>query len=179
MTSAPRRLLVVEDDDALRATLRVEFEDRGFEVCEAAGLPDLERIDLRAVSHAAVDLRLAASSGLEAVERIRRAAPAARIVVMTGYGSIPTAVEAVKRGAHNYLTKPLTAAKLEEALLAGTEPPAHPAPRKSRGEGETLARHERDYIDYVLLQCGGNITRAARWLGLHRQSLQRKLKKYT
>jgi two-component system response regulator RegA len=93
-------------------------------------------------------------------------------VVLTGYGSISTAVEAIKRGAVNYLTKPVSLERLEKALWVdlppGEEDPDEPI--------ESLERHEREYLEYVLARCGGNISKAARWLNLHRQSLQRKLR---
>ena len=95
-------------------------------------------------------------------------------MVLTGYGSIATAVQAVKLGAHDYLTKPIDFDTLERTLQGGGahEDAAEP-------EAQSLARHEREYIEYILAECGGNISQAARRLGLHRQSLQRKLRKYT
>jgi len=122
-----------------------------------------------------VDLRIGADSGLDVIDAIMASAPAARAVVLTGYGSLPTAVQAVKQGATNYLAKPVTIERLERALWTDDPDPEDIAVPNGR---ESLARHEREYIEYVLLQCDGNISKAARWLGIHRQSLQRKLRKF-
>jgi two-component system response regulator RegA len=94
---------------------------------------------------------------------------------LTGYGSIATAVQATKNGATNYLTKPIDMDELEHTLITGGPDEETPIP----DEFQSLDRHEREYIEYVLNECGGNISQAARRLGLHRQSLQRKLRKFT
>ena len=110
------------------------------------------------------------------VALIKQQEPTTRIVVLTGYGSIATAVQATKLGARQYLTKPVDIDELERALLADDDAEGQvPIPE----EFQSLDRHEREYIEYVLAECGGNISQAARRLGLHRQSLQRKLRKYT
>lgn len=163
-------LLIVEDDKSFARTLALEFSDRGYETAVVHSLADLEALSPEAPRFAIVDLRLGADNGLSAVEKILTLSPACRIVMLTGYGSIATAVKAVKLGAANYLTKPAAMELIEKALwvdLAADE-----------GVPASLARHEREYIEFVLAQCGGNITKAADWLGLHRQSLQRKLRKY-
>lgn len=165
-------LLLVEDDRLFREALAQELGFRGYAVVEAAGLAEIPSRGM--FSHAIVDLRLGAENGLDAVQRIALAWPGCRIIVLTGYGSIATAVRAVKLGAAEYLTKPLSTDDLARAL-AGSGRPAEavataPLP---------LDRHEREYIEYVLTRCEGNVSRAARELGLHRQSLQRKLRKFT
>ncbi len=172
---AERRLLIVEDDAALAETLACEFRDRGYRVRHVTGLGGLEQALSDRVDFAVVDLRLRGDSGLDAISAIRSAHPEARVVVLTGYGSIATAVQATKLGASQYLTKPVDVDDLERALLQGD---ADPEGVEIPEEFLSLARHEREYIEYVLAQCGGNITQAARRLGLHRQSLQRKLRKY-
>ncbi len=97
------------------------------------------------------------------------------VIVLTGYGSIATAVKATKLGATAYLTKPVEAEEIERAFLGEETDEDIPIP----DEFQSLYRHEREYIEYVLAECDGNISQAARRLGLHRQSLQRKLRKYT
>lgn len=128
------------------------------------------------VRFAIVDLRIGPDSGISSLDEIKKRWPNCRVVILTGYGSISTAVQAIKLGAANYLTKPVSIETLERALwidLANQTSEAEPADRAS------LARHEREYIEYVLAECGGNISKAAEWLGVYRQSLQRKLKKFT
>jgi len=95
-------------------------------------------------------------------------------VLLTGYASVATAVEAMKLGAHHYLTKPCDPDAIEEAFGKDKGDPMVVVPENP----PSLARHEREYIEYVLAATGGNISEAARRLGLHRQSLQRKLRKY-
>lgn len=169
-------LLIVEDDDRFADTLATEFSDRGYEVARAAGLSDLHALDATAYRYAVVDLRLRRDSGLDAISWIKEKSPETRVVVLTGYGSIATAVQATKNGAEKYLTKPVDIDELEIALRGTEEGDAEiEIPEKFL----SLDRHEREYIEYVLQECDGNISQAARRLGLHRQSLQRKLRKYT
>jgi len=177
MSEQPIDLMLVEDDEAFRETVALEFEDRGYRVSQAGSLSDAEGLLAGGLQprFAVVDLRIGADSGLDVVDAIVAAAPQARAVILTGYGSLPTAVQAVKQGAINYLAKPTTITKLERALWTDEPDPQDLAVPDSR---ESLARHEREYIEYVLLQCEGNISKAARWLGIHRQSLQRKLRKF-
>jgi two-component system response regulator RegA len=178
MTDEAPCLLLAEDDESFRETLVLEFTERGYTVREAASEEEVEAVLASGFlpRFAVVDLRLGQDDGLRVVERIVRANPDVRSVILTGYGSLATAVTAMKVGAVNYLAKPVTIKRLERALWTDEPDPqdvAVPSPR------ESLARHEREYIEYVLLQCEGNISKAARWLGIHRQSLQRKLRKYS
>lgn len=162
------RLLVVEDDPRLRRTLRQEFTERAYTVAEA---DSLETIPDEGFDFALVDLRLRGESGLRAIPVILARSPDCRIVALTGFGSIASAVEAIKLGAVNYLTKPASIERIEAALLGAdhnvTETP----------EPMSLSRKEHEYIEYMLIQHDGNIAKTAKALGLHRQSLQRKLKK--
>jgi two-component system response regulator RegA len=167
-------LLIVEDDARFAETLAAEFRDRGYAVEAVGGLAELDSVDGEAVDYAIVDLRLRQDSGLDAISKIAQRWPGVRVVVLTGYASIATAVQATKLGAVNYLTKPVDIDAIERAFQEDEDDPIE-VPR----EFQSLARHEREYIEFVLAECGGNISQAARRLGLHRQSLQRKLRKYT
>jgi two-component system response regulator RegA len=168
-----RRLLIVEDDDILRARLARAFRERGFEVREAADAAGADRAArAEPPSHALVDLRLPDASGLEVVRALVAADPVPAVVVLTGYGSIATALEAVRLGARHYLPKP---ADVDEVVSAFERAPAMVRP--SRTAVPTLARVEWEHINRVLADCGGNISEAARVLGIHRRSLQRKLGK--
>jgi len=167
-------LLIVEDDEALRERLARAFGTRGFDV-QTAGSADeaLTRLAADTPEFVVVDLRMPGGSGLDLVSRFIEADPATRIVVLTGYGSIATAVEAVRRGAAHYLTKPADADQILAALTGGSGPAAE-VPAKPM----SLDQVEWEHINRVLLECQGNISEAARVLGLHRRSLQRKLAKY-
>ncbi|MBW2422779.1 MAG: response regulator [Deltaproteobacteria bacterium] len=171
-----RSLLIVEDNDRFADTLASEFRDRGYLVERARDLAGIEAIPDLDTQFAVVDLRLGADSGLDAIQSILARSPDARIVVLTGYGSIATAVKATKLGAIGYLMKPSDVDQIERVLLDGDDIDTElPIP----DEFQSLYRHEREYIEFVLAECDGNISQAARRLGLHRQSLQRKLRKYT
>jgi len=170
----PTSLLVVDDDAVFRRRLSRAFAERGFEVREAAGAAEaMERARAESPEWALVDLRMPDGSGLDVVRELATLDPTTRIVVLTGYGSIATAVEAVRLGAADYLTKPADVDEILARLEGRTPDPsqavATPTP--------SLARVEWEHIQRVLADCGGNVSRAARVLGLHRRSLQRKLAK--
>ena len=171
-----RSVLLVEDNDRFAETLGSELRDRGYDVHRAADLAAVDAIPNLDVQYAVVDLRLGADSGLDAIQKILGRCPEARIIVLTGYGSIATAVKATKLGAVGYLMKPTDVDQVERALHEEDDEESEvPIP----DEFQSLYRHEREYIEFVLAECEGNISQAARRLGLHRQSLQRKLRKYT
>jgi two-component system response regulator RegA len=167
-------LLVVEDDEALRTRLVRAFGDRGFAAHGAESVQEALRLTDDAPEYAVVDLRIGEGSGLEVVRALVAKDPATRIVMLTGYGSIATAVEAMRLGAVHYLTKPADADEILSALRRGesNDAPVPPA------ETLSLARAEWEHINRVLVDVSGNISEAARRLGLHRRSLQRKLSKY-
>jgi two-component system response regulator RegA len=169
------KLLVVDDDDDFRESMELEFSDRGYQVI---GAPDhRSALGLAAVHRppfAVIDLRLQGERGLEVLQDLVERLPGIRAVVLTGYSSIATAVEAMKLGAHHYLTKPADPDAIDQAFKTDKGDPTVPVP----DHPPSLARHEREYIEAVLNATGGNISEAARRLGLHRQSLQRKLRKY-
>ncbi|MEZ4225549.1 MAG: response regulator [Polyangiaceae bacterium] len=166
-------LLVVDDDDVLRTQLVRAFADRGFMASGAANAREaLELAAREAPELAVVDLRIGAESGLELLPRLLEIEPAMRIVVLTGYGSIATAVQATKIGATNYLAKPADVDDILHALEPNSSGSA------ANGEVPSLARAEWEHINRVLSDCGGNISEAARKLRIHRRSLQRKLNKF-
>ncbi len=175
MTDELPRLLIVEDDPRFADTLATEFRDRGYDVDWLDSLQAVEGCPALDHAYAVVDLRLRQDSGLDVITTIKGRSPETVIVVLTGYGSIATAVKATKLGATAYLTKPVDVDQLERAFTTDEDPGEIPIP----DEFQSLYRHEREYIEYVLAECEGNISQAARRLGLHRQSLQRKLRKYT
>jgi len=167
-------LLIAEDNTGLRESLLLEFTERGYAAHAVADARKVEtELEKRPPDFAIVDLKLGTANGLDIVKQILAVSPTARIVVLTGYASLSTAVEAIKLGAVDYLEKPVNIDRLERSMWGARRDTDITEDRIS------LARHEREYIEYVLQQCNGNITRAAKWLGIHRQSLQRKLRKYT
>ena len=174
MTSeAPRTLLLVEDDEILRGRLARAFRDRGLVVTESGSAEsaiEIAREDSPEL--AVVDLHLPGASGLEVVRTLTALDPATVVIVLTGYGSIATALEATRLGARHYLTKPADA----DQILAALE--GQPRADVAAGDVPSLARVEWEHIQRVLQDCDGNISRAARLLGVHRRSLQRKLNKY-
>jgi two-component system, response regulator RegA len=164
-----KKLLLLDDDIRLRTSLALEFRERGYDVKEAATAAEIPAV---AYDYAVIDMRLVGELGLKGIARVRELAPAARIVVLTGYGSIANTVEAMKLGAADYLRKPVSIDQLENALLGKPNAGAEPL-RPLR-----LSEVEHEYIDFLLTENQGNISKTARELGLHRQSLQRKLKKH-
>jgi len=168
-------LLIVEDDDTLRARLTRAFRERGLEVRAAASAHEAEAIAREDPPELAlVDLRIGDDSGLDVVRALRDIDEATRVVVLTGYGSVATAVEAVRRGAVQYLTKPADADEILAAFSRDADGRAPATPLQPM----TLDRVEWEHINRVLVDCGGNVSEAARVLGLHRRTLQRKLAKF-
>lgn len=176
MSEAPA-ILLVDDDAVFRDRLARALAARGRRVL-AAGDPRTA-MDLwggSAFDGAVLDLRLVESSGLKLIPALRARHPGARIVVLTGFGSIGTAMEAGRLGAAEYLTKPVDVDRLLAALHGeGHEGPARAATSTSV---PTLESVEWEHIQRVLADCGGNVSRTARLLGIDRRSLQRKLSKY-
>lgn len=171
-------LLIVEDDDNFRAALATEFAERGYKVRAAASVEEFRRSRPVDCTFAIIDLKLDRDSGLSVLQELLQDSPTCKTVIISGYGSIATAVTAVKLGAHDYLIKPTSVTAIESTLKGDGHRPTASTNEVTLAEVPSLARHEREYIDYILAQCGGNISEAARRLGLHRQSLQRKLRKY-
>jgi two-component system response regulator RegA len=172
-----RSVLVIDDDETFRNRLVRAFRERGF---DARGAPDcataLGWAEADSPEYAVVDLRMPDENGLDVVKRLKAIDPATRVIVLTGYGSIATALEAVRLGATHYLTKP---ADLDDILAALTREDGDPSSTPAIPEAApSLARMEWEHINRVLVECGGNISKAAKILGLHRRSLQRKLSKH-
>jgi two-component system, response regulator RegA len=176
LTEERRTLLVVDDDDVFRQRLVRAFVERGFDArgaasaaealaCAAAESPEL----------ALVDLKMPDRSGLEVVRELKAMDRTTNVVVLTGYGSIATALEAIHLGATHYLSKPADADDILRAFDRGSS--QHPEPSSPPKSAPSLARAEWEHIQRVLNDCGGNVSQAARVLGVHRRSLQRKLAK--
>lgn len=169
-----RRLLIVEDDEGFARALGRSFERRGYAI-RTLHAPDglAELVEEFRPGYAVVDLRLGHASGLGCVQQLHAQDAAMRIVVLTGFASIATAVEAIKLGATNYLTKPADTDDIERAFAAiegnvDASLTARPTSIK------TL---EWEHIHQVLADTGFNISEAARRLGMHRRTLARKLGK--
>jgi len=174
-------ILLVDDDERLRSRMARAFEERGYEAQQADGYEAAIAIAEReSTEYAVVDLRMPGKSGLEVVRELHRIDSATKVVVLTGYGSIATALEAVRLGATHYLTKP---ADVDAVIASFDRDETLANPEALAAESETpqtpsLARVEWEHIQRVLTDCGGNITKAAERLGIHRRSLQRKLAKF-
>ena len=166
-------ILITDDDKAFCAALTGAFRRRGFKVVVAHDYDDaISEAEAWSPGRAVVDLRMPGRGGLEVVGELHQKHPAMKIVVLTGYGSIATAVEAMKLGAVHYLTKP---AEPDEVLAAfeRTEPATEVT--EESANPRSLEEVEWEHLQRVLTDCAGNISEAARRLGMHRRSLQRKL----
>lgn len=173
--SAKETVLIVDDDRSFCAALAAALRRRGFASAVAHDYGEaLAEADAWEPIKAVVDLRMPGKGGLDLVQSLRSKFPAIQVVVLTGFGSIATAVEAIKLGAQHYLTKP---ASVDEILAAferttadpDVTPPDEPMPLEDR---------EREHIDHALNEAGGNVSEAARRLGIHRRTLQRKLARW-
>jgi len=172
----PLEILLVDDDAGFRDRLARALIARGCGVATAGDAESARKSwESRPFDAAVVDLRLQASSGLHLVPALQERHPAARVVVLTGFGSIVTAMEAGRLGVAEYLTKPVEVDRLLEVLRG-------PGEADGGAEAEpgvpSLDRVEWEHIQRVLAECSGNISRTARLLGIDRRSLQRKLAKH-
>ena len=168
----PNTILLVDDDKTFCAALAGALRRRGHTVLLAHDYDDaIAEANAWRPDRAIIDLRMPGRNGLEVVQALHQALPELRMVVLTGYGSIATAVEAIKAGAVHYLTKP---AEADEILTAFERTEANvEAPTAS--QPPRLEEVEWEHLQKVLTDAGGNISEAARRLGMHRRSLQRKL----
>ena len=168
------KLLLIDDDEVYCGILARALTRRGFHVSIAYSRQDaLVRAAETAPDLAVVDLRIGADSGLELIPELLGVNPEVRIIVLTGYASIATAVEAIKLGAVQYLTKPADADDVLTAIRRETGAPDIAV----RDKPLPLARLEWEHLQKTLAECDGNISAAARRLGMHRRTLQRKLQK--
>ncbi len=169
-------ILIVDDDNIFRSRMAKAFSRRDYEVFDAASYDEaMEILQKQAIDMALFDLKMEGKNGLILVRDSIKLQPGLRIIVLTGYGSIATATEAIKLGALAYLAKP---ASLEEIQSAFEEKKAYLEPEEQDIKPPSLARVEWEHIQRVLADCDGNISAAAKKLGIHRRTLQRKLFKY-
>jgi len=171
--SGERTLLIVEDDKSFLQRLARAMEGRGFVVTTAESVADgLLQVEKAAPAFAVVDMRLGDGNGLDVISAMKRRRPEARAIILTGYGNIATAVNAVKLGAVDYLAKPVDADDVVAALLAldnkKIEPPENPM---------SADRVRWEHIQRIYELCGRNVSETARRLSMHRRTLQRILAK--
>ena len=168
-----KSLLIVDDDNPFRERLARAMEKKGFKVFQAEGVKrGIESVNNQKPSFAIVDLRLADGSGLEVVKEIQKSNLSSRVIMLTGYGNISTAVAAIKQGAIDYLAKPADADDVERALLA--EPDQKAAPPENPMSAD---RVKWEHIHRVFELCNRNVSETARRLKMHRRTLQRILSK--
>jgi two-component system, response regulator RegA len=168
-----RSLLIVEDDKSFLQRLARAMEGRGFSVTTAESVADgLAQLETASPAFAVVDMRLEDGNGLDVISALKRRRPDARAIILTGYGNIATAVNAVKLGAVDYLSKPVDADDVVAALLAvdgrKAEPPENPM---------SADRVRWEHIQRIYELCGRNVSETARRLNMHRRTLQRILAK--
>lgn len=176
-----RSILLVDDDDVYRTRLARAFRDAGWDVRDAATAREaMAAVEQSQPETAVVDLRLPDGSGLDVVRSLKQRHPSCIIVVLTGYGSIATALDALRMGAVHYLTKPADMDDILSGFARADLPPDRLADATAADDREapSLARVEWEHIQRVLADTGGNVSETARRLGLHRRSLQRKLLKF-
>ena len=173
VVATERTLLIVEDDKAFLQRLARAMEARGFEVRTAESVGEgLQQVEASAPAFAVVDMRLEDGNGLDVIQALKRRRPDARAIILTGYGNIATAVNAVKLGAVDYLAKPVDADDVVAALLAlGVEKSELPQNPMSAD------RVRWEHIQRIYEMCNRNVSETARRLNMHRRTLQRILAK--
>ena len=168
-----KSLLIVDDDNPFRDRLARAMEKKGFSVSQAEGVKKgIDLIKLKKPAFAVVDLRLGDGNGLEIVKELQVSNPNCKVIMLTGYGNIPTAVAAIKQGAIDYLAKPADADDVEKALLADPNKKAHPPENPMSAD-----RIKWEHIHRVFELCNRNVSETARRLKMHRRTLQRILSK--
>ncbi len=175
-----RPLLLVDDDPTFVRVLARALGSRGFEVITASNLNEARALTRQyQPRYCVLDLKLGEENGLRLIPELHMLVPDLRVLLLTGYASIATAVEAIKRGAHDYLSKPVDADAVVRALLDGdSSDPDEYEPPDAPEAPLALRRLEWEHIQRVLTECDGNISETARRLGMHRRTLQRKLSKH-
>ena len=168
-----KSLLIVDDDNSFRVRLARAMEKKGFDVTQAESVKEgINLVKIKKHAFAVVDLRLKDGNGLEVVKELQNFNLKSKIIMLTGYGNIPTAVAAIKQGAIDYLAKPADAEDIEKALLAD--------PRKKASPPENPMSADRvkwEHIHRVFELCNRNVSETARRLKMHRRTLQRILYK--
>ena len=168
-----KSLLIVDDDNPFRERLARAMEKKGFEVFQAESVKKgIETVKIKKPAFAVVDLRLSDGNVLEVVKQIQNSNIESRIIMLTGYGNIPTAVAAIKEGAIDYLAKPADADDVEKALLADRNKKAQPPENPMSAD-----RVKWEHIHRVFELCNRNVSETARRLKMHRRTLQRILSK--
>ena len=168
-----KSLLIVDDDNPFRERLARAMEKKGFKVSQAEGVrTGIACVKKEKPAFAVVDLRLGDGNGLEVVKEIQNFNSKSRIIMLTGYGNIPTAVAAIKQGAIDYLSKPADADDIERALLADPNQKAAPPENPMSAD-----RVKWEHIHRVFELCNRNVSETARRLKMHRRTLQRILSK--
>ena len=168
-----KNILLVEDDDIYRNRLARAFSIRGLQTFEAEDKQTfISLLESTHFDYAVIDLKVGSDSGLDILTILLKAQPECRAVVLTGYGTITTTVRAIKAGAVDYLTKPTDPDSILALLESGEAQAA-----KDETPVPTLEQHEWEHIQKVLTDCDGNVSMAAKLLGMHRRTLQRKLSK--
>ena len=168
-----KSLLIVDDDNPFRERLSRAMEKKGFVVTQAESVKKgIDSLKITKPAFAVIDLRLNDGNGLEVVKEIQSLNNNSRIIMLTGYGNIPTAVAAIKHGAIDYLAKPADADDVEKALLADPKSKAQPPENPM-----TADRVKWEHIHRVFELCNRNVSETARRLRMHRRTLQRILSK--
>ena len=174
--TSPTSIMLVDDSFVLRDRLALAFEERGYRVAVAGRFDEALTVFKQSPTDLAVlDLRMPGRTGMALIPELKKIKPDTKILILSGFGSIATAIDAMRLGATNFLPKPADADDILNAFARVGDieiPQAEeeiPVP--------TLAQAEWEHIHRVLADCGGNISEAARRLGIHRRSLQRKLRK--
>jgi len=168
-----KSLLIVDDDNPFRERLARAMEKKGFVVTQAESVKKgIDSLNITKPAFAVIDLRLNDGNGLEVVKKLQSLNNNSRIIMLTGYGNIPTAVAAIKHGAIDYLSKPADADDVEKALLADPKSKAQPPENPM-----TADRVKWEHIHRVFELCNRNVSETARRLKMHRRTLQRILSK--
>ncbi|HEY9130746.1 MAG TPA: response regulator transcription factor [Dyella sp.] len=177
--SPTQPLLIVDDDPTFARVLARALGSRGFEVITAGNADEARAATRRHhPRYCVLDLKLGEENGLRLIPDLKALVPDMRVLLLTGYASIATAVEAIKRGAHDYLSKPVDADAVVRALMEADAPAGEDDVIDAPEAPLALRRLEWEHIQRVLTECDGNISETARRLGMHRRTLQRKLSKH-
>ena len=172
------KILLVEDDEVFARVISRALQQRNYSVCHAQTRDEaLQLLEEFSFPYGILDLNLGGETSLELIPRLKQQLPGIRILILTGYASIATAVEAIKLGADNYLAKPADADEILSAMLESSEIKTTQSNDSSKLEPMSVRRLEWEHIQRVLMENNGNISATARQLKMHRRTLQRKLQK--